>query len=52
MKSFLEVCGDTRKKLGRELQKREIDFLQWMYMRYKEEEQKDNEKECYSLTES
>ena len=51
MKSFLEVCGDTRKKLGRELQKNEIDFLQWLYMRYEEEEQKDKEKECYSLTE-
>lgn len=52
MKSFLEVCGDTRQKLGRELQKREIDFLQWLYMRYEEEEQKNKEKKCFSLTES
>ncbi|HLS59946.1 MAG TPA: hypothetical protein VK044_02310 [Virgibacillus sp.] len=37
MKSFLEVCDNTREKLGRGLQEKEIEFLQWMYERYEEE---------------
>lgn len=34
---FLEVCENTRKKLGRQLQEEELDFLQWMYTRYEKE---------------
>jgi hypothetical protein len=41
MESFLDVLiEDTREKLGRQLQKREVEFLHWMYDRYKEEQQK------------
>ncbi|GGB35038.1 hypothetical protein GCM10011409_10640 [Lentibacillus populi] len=39
MESFLHVLKDTEKKLGRQLQEREIEFLQWVYDRYTEEEQ-------------
>ena len=39
MRSFLQVCEDTRKKLGRQLQEDEVKFLQWMYKRYIEEQQ-------------
>lgn len=43
MKSFLDALEeDTQEKLGRQLQKREIKFLHWVYDRYKEEQQKDN----------
>lgn len=40
MKSFFEVCKNTREKLGRELCEREIGFLQWTYKRYEQELQK------------
>ncbi|GAA0425280.1 MULTISPECIES: hypothetical protein [Virgibacillus] len=40
MVSFLEICKDMEKKLGRKLQDNEIRFLQWMYKRYKEEQPK------------
>ncbi|WP_165769018.1 hypothetical protein [Virgibacillus profundi] len=37
MESLLQVCEDTEKKLGRQLQENEVEFLQWMYKRYEEE---------------
>lgn len=37
MESFLKVCQDTTKKLGRKLQEEELEFLQWVYERYEEE---------------
>ncbi|CDQ38252.1 MULTISPECIES: hypothetical protein [Virgibacillus] len=40
MVSFLQVCDDTEKKLGRKLQEKEIQFLQWVYKRYIEEQPK------------
>lgn len=40
MKSFLQVYDDTRQRLCRQLQDNEIEFLHWMYERYKEEQQK------------
>ncbi len=46
MESFLKVCEDTRKKLGRQLQGKEKEFLQWMYDNYKKEQEKD---ECKRL---
>ncbi|WP_158595141.1 hypothetical protein [Oceanobacillus piezotolerans] len=36
--SFLQMFEETRKKLGRQLQEEEIQFLQWMYNRYIEEQ--------------
>lgn len=39
MESFLKVLKeDTKEKLGRQLQKQEIEFLQWMSERYQEEQ--------------
>lgn len=38
MGSFLKVLEDTKEKLGRPLQKKEIEFLQWVYDRHKEEQ--------------
>ncbi|WP_161493811.1 hypothetical protein [Virgibacillus necropolis] len=38
MESFFNVLEDTKEKLGRKLQRKEVDFLQWMYERYQEEE--------------
>ncbi|WP_404455988.1 hypothetical protein LG329_08595 [Virgibacillus necropolis] len=38
MEGFLNVLEqDTEEKLGRHLQKQEIEFLQWVYERYLEE---------------
>jgi len=31
MQDFALLCESTSKRLGRELQEREIDFLLWMY---------------------
>lgn len=39
MKSFLEVCEDTREKLNRQLQENEVEFLRWMHDRYTEEQE-------------
>ncbi|MFD1852234.1 hypothetical protein ACFSC5_19860 [Oceanobacillus bengalensis] len=39
MISFLQVCEDTKEKLGRQLQEDELRFLHWMYNRYTEEQQ-------------
>lgn len=41
MKSFLQVCEDTKERLGRKLQDNEIKFLQWVYERYEEEKSKE-----------
>lgn len=38
MVSFLNVLDDTKRKLGRPLQKEETKFLQWMYERYQREQ--------------
>ncbi|GAB3048169.1 hypothetical protein [Virgibacillus ainsalahensis] len=40
MESFLQVCEDTKEKLGRQLHENELEFLQWMYERYTEEQLK------------
>ncbi|WP_164217569.1 hypothetical protein [Virgibacillus sp. YIM 98842] len=40
MKSFVQLCENTREKLGRQLQENEKAFLQWMYENYKDEEKK------------
>ncbi|SET75614.1 hypothetical protein SAMN05216389_12516 [Oceanobacillus limi] len=45
MKSFLQLCRDTEKKLGRKLLEQEVEFLQWVSERYIEEERK---KKCIS----
>ncbi|MEN1967586.1 hypothetical protein WMZ97_05845 [Lentibacillus sp. N15] len=42
MESFLHVVEDTQEKLGRPLQEREIEFLRWVYDRYKKEEMRDD----------
>ncbi|WP_430790097.1 hypothetical protein VBD025_05580 [Virgibacillus flavescens] len=39
-RGFFHVLEDTRVKLGRQLQKNEIEFLRWMYDRYQDEQQK------------
>ncbi|MFB4169869.1 hypothetical protein [Virgibacillus sp. JSM 102003] len=39
MKSFLHLLEDTEKKLGRQLYKNEVEFLQWVYERYTREQQ-------------
>lgn len=38
MDDLQELWEDTEKKLGRLLRKNEIDFLQWVYERYTEEQ--------------
>ncbi|WP_176555855.1 hypothetical protein [Virgibacillus ndiopensis] len=45
MESFLDVLEDTKEKLGRKLQKSEIEFLQWVYDRHKEEQKQKGEYE-------
>ncbi|WP_176448477.1 hypothetical protein [Lentibacillus sp. CBA3610] len=40
MESFLQVRKTTEEQLGRELHENELVFLQWVYKRYTEEEQK------------
>lgn len=34
----MDVCELTKKKLDRELQPKEIDFLKWVYEKHKQEE--------------
>lgn len=48
MESFLEVCEDTKGKLGRQLHEQEKEFLQWMYEKYENERQKRSE-QCKNL---
>ena len=38
MIGWLEMYNVTRKKLNRELNEKEIDFLKWMYKKYVQEE--------------
>lgn len=38
MKSFLKVCEETSKRLGRPLEQKEVSFLQWIHKRYEEEQ--------------
>ncbi|MFA1822450.1 hypothetical protein ACDX78_20185 [Virgibacillus oceani] len=40
MKNFVQLCENTKEKLGRQLQDNEIAFLQWVYENYKDEEEK------------
>ena len=40
MISFLEVCENTREKLGRELHEVEVELLKWTHKRYELEQQK------------
>jgi len=40
MKNFVQLCENTREKLGRQLEDNEKAFLQWIYENYKEEEKK------------
>jgi hypothetical protein len=40
MKSFVQLCENTKDKLGRQLHDNEKEFLQWMYENYKDEEKK------------
>lgn len=37
MVTFLQICQETEEKLGRQLQDKEVVFLQWVYSRYLEE---------------
>ncbi len=39
MLSFIEVYEDTVEKLGRQLLDNELQFLQWVYRRYQEEQE-------------
>jgi len=40
MKSFVQLCENTKEKLGRQLQNNEKEFLQWVYENYKDEEKR------------
>ena len=40
MKSHLELCTIIRENLDRDLQEKEKEFLQWVYVRYEEEQPK------------
>ncbi|WP_156290186.1 hypothetical protein [Oceanobacillus salinisoli] len=51
MENILHLYDDARKQLGRQLREEEVNFLQWMYNRYSEEQQSGcvkNSKEAYS----
>lgn len=37
MKSFVNICDETKNKLGRQLQEKEKDFLIWMYNKHQDE---------------
>jgi len=36
---WIEIFKSTKKKLDRELQQQEIEFLKWVYERHKEEKE-------------
>lgn len=38
MKSFVNICEETKTKLGRQLQEKEKDFLIWMYSKHQNEQ--------------
>lgn len=37
MDCYMRVCEEIKEKLGRQLQQNELEFLQWMCRRYKQE---------------
>jgi len=41
VKTFYEVFEDTKEKLGRPLQDKEVKFLKWLYKRYEKERAKE-----------
>lgn len=41
MEDFLQLCEDTKKKLGRQLQEKEKEFLTWVYESHEQEKQKE-----------
>lgn len=43
VKTFSDFLHEMKWELGRELQDQEIEFLQWVFARYKEEQQAENE---------
>lgn len=38
MESFIQLCSESRERLGRDLQKEELEFLHWIYERYTEDQ--------------
>ncbi|SHG68435.1 hypothetical protein [Ornithinibacillus halophilus] len=42
MNSFLRICSDTEKNLGRKLNQDELIFLRWVFKRFTEEQYKKN----------
>lgn len=42
MFDFEKLCFDTKKKLGRALKEKELEFLRWLYERHMEEIAKEN----------
>lgn len=40
MKSFVQLCENTKEKLGRQLLENEKAFLKWVYENYEDEEKK------------
>ncbi len=48
----MEVCEDTKEKLGRQLQENEKDFLQWMYNHYRNEERDKKNLSVYAAIKS
>lgn len=47
---FSQMKADTEAKLGRQLYNSEIEFLQWVYVRYEKEQNKLNGLDCFSQT--
>lgn len=47
----MDVCEDTKEKLGRQLQENERDFLQWMYNHYQNEEREKRSQNVYTEVE-
>lgn len=39
MIEWIEICEVTKKKLDRELEQQEIDFLRWVYEKHKKEKE-------------
>lgn len=44
---WVEMCKGTSKKLNRELQEQEVDFLIWVYEKHKVEEMDLRSAECH-----
>lgn len=49
MENFTKVCEDAKKRLGRQLQDDEIQFLRWVYARHQEEQAKPTSSMNYRL---